>query len=142
MDNPGPFVFTLNGGAFSLAAAGVFIGDWMEGFAGVDALSLGASFAYGAGGAAPGVTVYFQTSLDQGQTPIDIFAPQFGQASALSLANLSGLDKAAPFAPAQQSLTPNTIQDGVLGDRFRAVVVVGATPYGGASSLMLWGCAR
>ena len=142
MDNPGPFAFTLNGGAFSLAATGVFIGDWIANFAGIDALSLQASFAYGSGGAAGGVTVYFQTSLDQGQTPIDVFAPQFGQASALSAANLSALDKAVPFTPAQQSLAANSIQDGVLGDRFRAVVVVGATPYGGNSSLTLWGCAR
>jgi hypothetical protein len=142
MDNPGSFPFTLNGGAFSLAAAGVFVGDWIEIFAGIDALSLQANFTFGSGGAAGGVTVYFQTSLDQGQTPIDIFAPQFGVASAASVANLSALDKAAPFTPAQQSLTAGTAQDGVLGDRFRAVVVVGATPYGGNSALALWGCAR
>lgn len=141
MDNPGPFAFTLNGGAFSLAAAGVFLGDWVENFAGILALSLQANFAYGSGGAAGGFAVYFQTSLDQGQTPIDVFAPQFGQASAAAVANLSGLDKAAPFAPAQQSLTDGAIQDGVLGDRFRAVVVVTA-PYAGNSALSLWGCAR
>jgi hypothetical protein len=142
MDSPGPFLFTLNGGAFSLAAAGVFVGDWMQNFAGIEALSLEANFAYGSGGASGGVTVYFQTSIDQGATPIDIFAPQFGQASAESIANLSALDKAPPFTPAQQSLTANAVQDGVLGDRFRAVLVVGATPYGGNSSLALWGCAR
>jgi hypothetical protein len=141
MDSPGPFLFTLNGGAFSLAAGGVFVGDWVQSFAGIEALSLEANFAYGSGGASGGVTVYFQTSIDQGATPIDIFAPQFGQASALSVANLSALDHVAPFAPAQQSLTPNAVQDGVLGDRFRAVVVVGAA-YGGNSSLALWGCAR
>jgi hypothetical protein len=142
MDNPGPFAFTLNGGAFSLAAAGVFIGDWMLDFAGVEALSLQASFAYGSGGAAAGVTVYFQTSLDQGATPIDIFAPQFGQASAISVANLAALANVGPLTPAQQSLTPNTIQgNALLGDRFRAVVAV-STAYASPSALALWGCAR
>jgi len=141
MDNPGPFVFTTAGAAFSLASAGTFLGDWMLNFAGVDALSLHASFAYGGGGAVGGATIYFQTSLDQGQTPIDIFAPVFAEANGLSVANLSALDKAAPFSPAQQSLAANTIVDGVLGDRFRAVLVV-STPYTGNTTLALWGCAR
>ena len=139
MDNPGPFVFTLNGGAFSLSSAGTFFGDWIENFAGIAALSLQASFTYGSG--AGTATVYFQTSLDQGQTPIDIFTPQFATENGLSVANLSGLDKAAPFTPAQQALTPGAVQDGVLGDRFRAVLVVSA-PYGANTTLALAGVAR
>lgn len=142
MDNPGPFVFTIGGAAFSLVSAGTFVGDWALNFAGVNSVSLQAVFAYGGGGAVGGVTIYFQTSIDQGQTPIDVFAAQFSLASAISAANLSAEQGMGQFTPTNQSLTPNVAQNnGVLGDRFRAVLVVTA-PYTGASSLALSGCAR
>ena len=140
MDSPGSFPFTYNGGnSFPLGAAGTYIGDWIDNFAGIDALSLEAMFTTGTGGTS--ATAYFQTSIDQGQTPIDIAAVQFTTANGLSVANLSALDKANPFTPAQQSLTPGTIQDGVLGDRFRAVVVV-VGAYAVPAALALFGCAR
>jgi hypothetical protein len=140
MDNPGPFPFTYNGGgAFPLGTAGTYQGDWIENFAGIDALSLEALFTTGAGGTS--VTVYFQTSIDQGQTPIDIAAVQFTTSNGISIANVSALDKTNPFTPAQQSLTPGTVQDGVLGDRFRAVVVV-VGAYATPAALALFGCAR
>jgi hypothetical protein len=140
MDNPGPFVFTINSAAFSLASAGTFVGDWIQNFAGVDSVSLQAAFSFGGGGGT--ATIYFQTSIDQGQTPIDIFAPQFTTASAIAAANLSAMASMGQVTPSQQSLTPNTASNnGLLGDRFRAVVVVSA-PYTGASALALSGCAR
>ena len=140
MDQPGPFPFTYNGGnAFPLGAAGTYIGDWAENFAGIDALSLQAAFTTGVGGTS--VTVYFQTSLDQGQTPIDLWPAQFTTANGLLAANLSALDKVNPFTPGNLSLTPGTVQDGVLGDRFRAVVVV-VGAYAVPAALSLFGCAR
>jgi hypothetical protein len=140
MDNPGPFPFTYNGGnAFPLGTAGTYQGDWIENFAGIDALSLQAAFTAGTGGTS--ATVYFQTSLDQGQTPIDIAAIQFTTTNGLEVCNVSALDKQAPVTPAQQSLTAGTIQDGLLGDRFRAVVVV-VGAYATPAALALFGCAR
>lgn len=140
MDQPGAFAFTYNGGnAFPLGTAGTYIGDWIDNFAGIDALSVQAAFSTGTGGTS--ATVYVQTSLDQGQTPIDIAAIAFTTTNGLTVANLSALDKANPFTPAQQSLTAGTIQDGVLGDRFRAVVVV-VGAYAVPASLALTGCAR
>ena len=141
MDQPGPFPFTYNGGnAFPLGAAGTYIGDWAENFAGIDALSLQAAFTSGAGGTS--ATVYFQTSLDQGQTPIDIAAIQFTTTNGLEVCNLSGLDKVTtPITPGNLSLTPGTCIDGILGDRFRAVVVV-VGAYAVPAALSLFGCAR
>ena len=138
MDNPGPFVFTFNGGAFSLGAAGTFVGDWVYGIEGALALSLQAKFASAGAGAA---TLYIQTSLDQGQTAVDVAAFSLAQANKVAVANLSALDKANPFVPAQQSLAADTIQDGVLGDRVRAVLVASA-PYSAGASLSIFGCAR
>ena len=140
MNNPGPLLFTYNGGAFPIVAPGVFLGDWIAGLSGMLAASLQAQLLYGAGGAS--VTIYFQTALDQGQTPIDVAAMQFGTAGGTLIANLSALDKVTPpIAPQQQALTPGTCVDGMLGDRLRAVVVVSGT-YGGGTLLNLTGCAR
>lgn len=140
MNNPGPFLFTYTGAAFPLGAAGVFVGDWMTNFAGVDALSLQATFNSGSGGVS--ATIYFQTSLDQGATACDIAAVQFTTANGAAIANISAINQTGLFAPVAQELTPGTIQGGgVLGDRFRAVVVV-AGAYASPASLSLWGCAR
>lgn len=140
MDNPGPFLFTFASGAFPLGAAGVFVGDWMQNFAGIDALSLQATFNAGSGGIS--ATVYFQTSLDQGATVFDIAAVQFTTANGASIANISALEQTGVFTPVAQELTPGTILSaGALGDRFRAVVVV-AGAYASPASLALWGVAR
>ena len=140
MDNPGAFQLTYQGGAFPIVGPGTFIGDWIAGLDGMLAASLQAQLLYGNGGTT--VTVYFQTSLDQGQTPIDISAVQFTTASGTEVANLSGLTpKTTPVAPGQQTLTPGTSVDGVLGDRLRAVVVVAGT-YGNSTLLNLTGIAR
>ncbi len=141
MNNPGPFKFTFAGGAFPLNQPGVFAGDWVTGFAGILALSLQAAFVYGSGGST--ATLYIQTSLDQGQSEIDIAAIQFGVANGVEVANLSGLTpKTTPFAPTQQALTPGTCVDGVLGDYLRAVLVVAGAGYGSNSSLNVAGVAR
>lgn len=140
MDNPGPFQLTYQGGAFPIVGPGTFIGDWTTDLDGMLAVSLQAQLLYGSGGTT--ATVYFQTSLDQGQTAIDICAAQFTTASATEVANLSGLTpKTTPLVPGQQALTPGTSVDGVLGDRLRAVVVVTGT-YGQSTLLNLTGVAR
>ncbi len=102
--------------------------------------SLQAQFLYGSGG--ENCTVYVQTSIDQGQTAIDIAAVEFGQASGTEIVNLSALTpKTTPAAPTQQSLVPNSTVDGVLGDRLRAVVVVAGT-YNNSTLLNVTAMAR
>jgi hypothetical protein len=140
MDNPGVIPFTVNGGAFNIAGPGTQVGDWVADLDGMLSLSLEAQLLYGSGGAS--VMVYFQTSLDQGQTPIDIAALQFGTANATSVVNLSGLTpRTAPLSPTNAGLAAGSCIDGVLGDRVRAVVVVTGT-YGGQTLLHLAGVAR
>lgn len=141
MDNPGAFQLTTEDGtAFSITSPGTFTGAWIEDLEGMLAASLQAQFAYGAGGAT--ATVYIQTSIDQGQTPIDIAAIQFTTANGVEMVNLSGLTpKTTPASPGQQSLTPGTCIDGILGDRLRAVVVVAGT-YSANTLLNISGIAR
>jgi hypothetical protein len=140
MNQPGPFQLTLNGSAFQIVGPGVYVGDVAAGLDGVQAASFQAQFGYGSGGTS--VTAYLQTSLDQGQNWVDVAAIQFITAGGTEIVNLSGLTpKTTPVAPTSQGLAPGQTVDGVLGDRFRAVVVVVGT-YGNSSLLNITGCAR
>jgi hypothetical protein len=140
MDQPGPFQLTSDGNAFSVVGAGVQTGDIISGFAGIQGLTLQAQFLYGSGGTS--AIVYVQTSIDQGQTWIDIWAEEFTTSSATEVVNLSGFTaRTTPLAPTNQALTPGTCNDGILGDRFRAVVVSSGT-YGGTTLLNITGMAR
>ncbi len=142
MDNPGPFQFQLSGAAFTpLTSAGTLIGDAMTGFAGIESLSLQAQFQYGSGGGNT-LDAYIQTSLDQGQTWFDIANFHFTTSNGLAVANLSGLTPVtAIYTPVSLALSANTVKDGLLGDRFRAGVVI-AGAYLGIPLLNLTGVAR
>ena len=132
MDNPGLYSLTFANQAavaLAIAGAGTFIGDVVGGQAGGPNLegalsaSIEAKFAWGAGGTS--VTAYVQTSLDGGQTWMDVVALQFTTTSATSVVNLSGLTpKTTPVTPTNQSLSAGTCVDGFIGDRWRVVVVV------------------
>lgn len=140
MDNPGPFQLGLNGAAFSITSAGVQIGDWVGDLDGMLSASLQAQFEYGSGGSS--ATLFIQTSLDGGATPIDIAAIAFTTANATKLINLSALTpKTTPADAQQQALTPGTCLDGILGDRLRAVLVSTGT-YGSSTGLNITGIAR
>ena len=125
----GPGVISL--GDFPIAAAGQQVTplNLQQGLVGgppaltgLTALSCQARFFYGAGGTK--VNVYFQTSVDQGQTWFDIANIAFTTASAVETFNLSGLNSVAtPTAPFNLALPDNTTLNGPLGDRLQAVVV-------------------
>ena len=140
MNSPGPIQLTYLGSAFSIVGAGTFIGDWITNLAGMLSASLQAQFQYGSGGTS--VTVYFQTSFDQGQTAVDIAAIEFTEASGTAVVNLSALTpRTTPLTPTQQQLSPGSCNDGLLGDRLRAVVVVTGA-YNNSTQLNATACVR
>src|SRR5712691_7352983 len=85
MNSPG----IKNLGDLTITVAGTQTTAWTDDLDGMTAVTLQARFAYGSGGTA--VLVFVQTSIDQGTTPIDIACFGFDTASAVELANLSGL---------------------------------------------------
>ena len=141
MNSPGPIQLTFGGqGAFQIVGPGTYVGDWITGLAGMLSASLQAQLLYGSGGAT--VAVYFQTSFDQGQTPIDIAAIQFTTASGTDVVNLSALTpRTTPLVPTQQALAAGSSNDGLLADRLRVVVVVTGT-YGNSTLLNATACVR
>jgi hypothetical protein len=88
------------------------------------------------------VTAYMQTSLDQGQTWIDVAAVQFGTSGGVQVVSLSALDKLTTWTtPTDGALTPGTVLDGILGDQLRLKVISTGT-YSGNTLLSVRGVAR
>lgn len=139
MDNPG----TKNLGDVSIGAADAgsvitsgtdetgaaiaYIGD----FEGAVGATLQANFNAGTPGTK--VTLYYQTSLDQAQSWIDVWAPTFTTASGKKVVNLWAGTPVAPFTPTDGTLADDTVVNGIIGDRWRVKKVTTGTYSGNAS---------
>lgn len=78
-------------------------------------------FSYGASGT--DCKVYIQTSLDQGDTWIDIMQAKFTTSSGTKVCNLSGLTAVtSAVTPTDGGMSDNSSIDGILGDRFRVKI--------------------
>lgn len=104
--------------------------DFIDRLGGMKAVTLQARFNYGSGGTTLKVDV--ETSLDHGLTWLPIVRLAFGTASAVKVANLSGMTPKAPAAVA--ALSDDAVLDGILGDRLRARITSTGT-YGGNTSV-------
>lgn len=88
---------------------------------GILAATITARFAYGTGGTT--VKAWVQTTLDDGQTWIDIACFAFTTASGLKVINLSGLTPVTTaIAPSDGAMADNTVQDGILGSAMRVKI--------------------
>ncbi len=120
----GTFGLSQNNGAadLSITTAGTVFCTPITGLAGMQALTFWLKFAYGSGGTT--VKAYLQTSIDQGNTWIDIACVALAQTSKTVLLNLSGLTpKTTQVTPTDGALADDTAVDGILGDRMRLKVV-------------------
>lgn len=135
MDNPGSFTL----GDFQIGTAGQQNGAPVINLEGMVAASLQARLSSAAGGTS--ISVYIQTSLDQGQSWFDVACVGFTNTAGVQTLNVSGLDKAVPAAPSNLALAPGTVVDGPLGDRLQAIVVSTGT-YSGSPLVSVRGVAR
>lgn len=129
MDNPG--VIPL-GDITITSGADPQVTDWITGLDDMFEADLFFNFKYGSGGTK--LQAWFQTSLDQGNTPIDLWC-----VSAL-LASKTRAVRIKPDGivntPTDGALADDTIATGlVLGDRLRVKYVITGT-YGGSSLLV------
>lgn len=94
--------------------------------AGVEAATIECQFMYGSGGTS--AKVWVQTSLDLGQTWIDVACFAFTTANATKVINLSGLTPVtAAITPSDGAMADNTVQDGVMGSSWRAKLTTTGT---------------
>lgn len=98
-------------------------------------VAIQAKFTYGSGGTT--VKTYAQTSLDGGQTWIDVASFAFATATATKISALKRQTAlAAGVTPTDGALTDNTILDGLLGDRLRVKITTVGT-YAGGTTLVV-----
>ena len=124
MNNPG--VYDLGSRVITGAMSGEVITDvsgveYVGNLEGMLGANVEIRFIYGAGGTSG--KVYIQTSLDQGDTWVDVICMTFTITSVTKVFNLSGLTpKTTGATPSDGALADDTSLDGVLGDRFRTKV--------------------
>lgn len=90
---------------------------------GATGVSIECSFAYGSGGTTASATI--QTSLDGGTTWRDVARCDFTTATRVAYGNLSGLT--AKNVATFSALASEGVNDGLLGDRLRAVITTTGT---------------
>lgn len=123
----------LNAVAIGVAAGPTIHGPW-SGYHGLTGIAVEANFAYGAGGT--DVTAHLQTSLDGGDNWIDIMAFHFLTTALRSvMAVVHGL-VATPVTPLTVTLTDDTSQNLILGDRFQVSLTTTGT-YTGTTTLTM-----
>lgn len=115
MNNPG--LYTLFAGEITTALSGE-VSEAIVDLAGMNAATLTARLAYGSGGTS--VSAKVQTTLDGGTTWLDVARFDFTTSTATKAANLSCLTAKAVAAYA--ALSAEGVNDGLLGDRLRAVI--------------------
>jgi len=131
----GQFGLSTNGSSSDLTvtAAGTTVCDAITGLAAMLACVVWLKLNYGSGGT--NVKVYVQTSLDGGNTWVDIACVVFATATETAILNFSALTpKISQVNPTDGSMTDDTAIDGILGDRVRIKVVSTGT-YAGSTVL-------
>ena len=94
----------------------------VTGLTGMVSLTVWLKFVYGSGGTA--TKAYVQTSLDSGNTWVDIACVVFNTTNESAILNFSALTpKLTAVIPTDGSLGDDTAIDGILGDRVRLKVV-------------------
>lgn len=114
-------------GDFAITAAGTYAGAVATGFAGIKSMSAQVAWSYGSGGGSG--TWYLQTSLDQGNTWIDIAAEAFTNSSGTTIWNFDTDAAVVATAPSNGALSSGSQVNGILGDRFRLLVVTTSTAF-------------
>lgn len=128
MDNPG--VIPLGDIAIT-SGADPFVTDWITNLAGVFEADLLFNFKWGSGGTK--LTAWFQTSLDQGATAIDLWCVTALQASKTRALRIK--PDGVVNTPTNGALGDDLVATGlVLGDRLRVKYAVTGI-YGGSSLL-------
>ena len=110
----------------TIPAAGTTETTPVTGLGAVAYLLMQAKFDWGSGGTT--AKVYVQTSVDEGDTWIDIACFAFATADETRLMKVMAVDDLTDnTTPTDGSLTDDTALSGVIGDRIRAKLVVVGT---------------
>lgn len=123
MNNPGDYSLAALGITTALSAV---VQTSIINLEGMQALTIEAKLSYGSGGTT--AKVWVQTTVDNGETWVDIANFAFTTASSTKIINLSGLTpQTSQITPSDGAMADNTCQDGVLGSALRAKITTTGT---------------
>ncbi|MBX3579915.1 MAG: hypothetical protein KF723_22155 [Rhizobiaceae bacterium] len=115
----------------TVVTAGVDGAAHIDGLDGILSATIQANFNYGSSGGTS-LKAIVETTLDDGQTWIEVARFAFTTASAEKIANLSALTPVTTvYTPA--ALSDDAVKDGILGPRWRARILTVGTYVGNAS---------
>ncbi len=128
MNNPG--VYNLGNKVLTVALDDEVITDvggvgYISDLSGMLGANIQIRFNFGSGSTSG--KIFIQTSLDQGDTWIDVICMTFTDSSVTKVWNFSGLTPKSAYATTDGSLSDDSCIDGILGDRWRAKVTTEGT---------------
>lgn len=116
-----------------ITAATAYVGDWFDGFEGIESLT--AQFRLEWGGAGSVIKCYLQTTLDDGEVPIDIGCVTFATAAKTVLYAFTKIPVLTAVVPTNGALADDTAINGLLGPKFRVRFTSTGTAYTGSTVL-------
>jgi hypothetical protein len=123
MDAPGSYFLLIGGTDFNITNPGTYTGDWQADLEGMVSCSVQLDFRAGTGGT--DVRAYLQTTLDDGNTAIDLACALFTASERRVLNFASTITTSVPTTATDGALADNTIlfASGVLGTRLRLKLI-------------------
>jgi hypothetical protein len=124
MDSPGSYFLLINGTDFVITSPGTYVGSWLEDLDGMFSASVLLDFRSATGpqllDGDPYIRAYLQTSLDDGNSVIDVACVVFQSTNQQQVFNVDALGTSpAPMTATDGALADNTILGGLLGNRLR-----------------------
>jgi hypothetical protein len=121
MDSPGLYFLVIGGTDFAITLPGEYVGDWVTELDGMRSATVQCDFRPGSGGT--DVRAYLQTSIDDGNTPVDIACMVFTAADR-RVATVNALETTSvPISATDAALVDDTVLAGVLGTQLRLKLV-------------------
>jgi hypothetical protein len=132
MDSPGSYFLLINGTDFVITAPTTYVGDWLTDLDGMVAASVLLDFRSATGpqllDGDPYLRAYLQTSLDDGNSVIDLACVVFQNGNQQQVFNIAADGTSpAPMTATDGTLADNTILGGLLGNRLRLKCVTQGT---------------
>jgi hypothetical protein len=123
MDAPGSYFLLIGGTDFNITNETTYTGDWVMDLDGMISASVQLDFRAGSSTGEASVTAYFQTTLDDGNTVVDLACSVFTGSVRVVFNVAADATSTVPLDATDGMLTADTILGGVLGNRLRLKVV-------------------
>lgn len=122
MDNPGSYFLLIGGTDFAIGNAGTYVGDWLQDIDGMLSASVQLDFRAGTTPGESDVRAFLQTTIDDGNTPIDLACCLF-TAGGRRVFTVAADTTPTPVVATDAAIPDDTVIGGILGNRLRLKVV-------------------